>query len=83
MPKKKTGRNATSKGERKNVASKWSKLARREYLENPALRLNNQMKALKKKKRVVFTIPNPNPNETNKRFIRLAVNDLGALRSND
>lgn len=81
MPKKKTGRNETSKGQRKNVAKKWTNAARREYLATPGLRINNQLKALNKKKRVVFTIPNPNQNETNKRYIKVVAHSLEDLKA--
>lgn len=81
MPKKKkTGRNETSRGQRNNVSKKLLNACRRERAEDPGLRLSNQLKALKKKKRVVFTIPNPNQNETNKRFIRVAATELGAVK---
>jgi len=36
----------------------------------------NQLAAWKKGKNVVFTIPNPNPNETNRRFIRVNARDI-------
>jgi hypothetical protein len=70
--KKATGRNQTSKGERNNVSKKLLNQLRREYMSSPD-RFINQMKALRRKKRVVLTVPNPNPNETNKRFIRQAI----------
>jgi len=75
MPKKKTGRNQTSKGERNNVAKSATKAGRREYLSVPVLRLQNQLNALRKKKRVVFTIRNPNENETNKQYIKVATSE--------
>lgn len=70
--KKAIGRNETSKSERSNVSNKVLKQSRREYMSSPD-RLINQLKALRKKKRVVLTVPNPSPNETNKRFIRQAI----------
>jgi len=71
--KKSSGKTYTSKGEHKNV-SKWLKKAvRRDYMASN-MRIINQLDAMKKGKRVVFTIPNPNPNETNKRFIKKVVN---------
>jgi hypothetical protein len=39
-------------------------------------RMFNQRAAWAKGKNVVLTIANPNPNETNKRFIRVAAKDL-------
>jgi hypothetical protein len=35
----------------------------------------NQMRAYAKGKRVMLTVPNPNKNETNKRFIRIAAEE--------
>lgn len=77
MPKKKTGRNQVSKGQRNNVAKSAIKAGRKEYLATPGLRLQNQMKALKKKRRVVFTVKNPNEHETNKQFIKVAISGEG------
>jgi hypothetical protein len=73
MGKKKGGKSSgyQSKGERPNV-SKWcTKAMRRDYLANNLLRALNQLTAHKNNKRVMVTIPNPNTNETNKRFIRV------------
>lgn len=42
----------------------------------PALRMMNQLKAYQAGKNVVLTIPNPNPNETNKRFIKVNARDV-------
>ena len=39
-------------------------------------RIMNQLQAWKKGKNVMFTIANPNPNETNKRFIRVSARDI-------
>jgi hypothetical protein len=39
-------------------------------------RAYNQMKAFISGKNVVLTIPNPNPNETNKRFIKVNARDV-------
>ena len=58
----------TSKGERRNV-SKWIRKAIKR--ERTGLqRLNAQMEAFLEGKNVVLTIPNPNPNEKGKPFIR-------------
>ena len=70
MGKKKSRTSQTSKGERNNVRKDVRKIARREYLQSWD-RLLNQMEAYRKHKRVMLTVPNPNPNETNKRFIRI------------
>lgn len=42
-------------------------------------RLTAQMEAWAKGKRTMVTIPNPNPNETNKKFIRVEGNSLSAF----
>ena len=58
----------TSKSERRNV-SKWTRKAIKR--ERTGLqRLNAQMEAFLEGKNVVLTIPNPNPNEKGKPFIR-------------
>ena len=58
----------TSKGERWNV-SKWVRKAIKR--ERTGLqRLNAQIDAFLEGKNVVLTIPNPNPNEKGKPFIR-------------
>lgn len=42
----------------------------------PMQRALNQQKAFLQGKNVVLTIPNPNPNETNRRFIRVNARDV-------
>tara|TARA_B100001013_G_scaffold164206_1_gene98262 strand:- start:81 stop:326 length:246 start_codon:yes stop_codon:yes gene_type:complete len=60
--------NYVSKGERKNV-SKWVRKAIKR--ERTGLqRANTQLDAFLEGKNVVLTIPNPNPNEKNKPFVR-------------
>ena len=59
----------TSKGERRNVSKKWTKMLRLERKESD--RGFNQFDAYLKGKNVVLTIKNPNKNETNKPFIRV------------
>ena len=60
--------NYTSKGERRNV-SKWVRKAiKRE--RTGFQRANAQLDAFLEGKNVVLTIPNPNPNEKGKPFIR-------------
>lgn len=61
--KKSSGKNYTSKGERKSSIST--------KIKDPALTLLRKMDALSKGKDVWFTIDNPNKNETNKRKIRV------------
>jgi hypothetical protein len=63
--KKSSGKHYTSKGERRNSYGVKER--------NPCQRMLNKMAALNKGKDVVFTIENPNKNETNKRFIRVRV----------
>jgi hypothetical protein len=77
MGKKKSRATETSKGERRNVSKSVTKVLRREYIEfNYVDRINNQTEAFRRGKNVVVTIPNPNPNETNKRFIRVNAKDV-------
>ena len=67
--KKSSGKNYTSKGERNNV-SKWS--CQNVIKDLSVLDMvSDKMKAFKQGKDVYVTIPNPNKNETNKRFIRV------------
>lgn len=67
--KKSSGKNYTSKGERNNV-SKWS--CQKGRKDRSVLDMvSDKMKAFKQGKDVYVTIPNPNKNETNKRFIRV------------
>ena len=74
---KKSRATETSKGERNNVRRDITKVMRRNYLEcDPITRLNNQIAAFKRGKNVMVTIPNPNTNETNKRFIRVNAKTL-------
>ena len=39
-------------------------------------KLRNKQKAFRSGKNVILTIPNPNTNETNKRFIRINAKDV-------
>jgi len=43
---------------------------------NKFTRICNQLAAFKMGKNVVLNIPNPNTNETNKRFIRVSAKDV-------
>ena len=76
MGKKKSRATQVSKGERNNVNKDVSKALRRDYLQNDLARLNNQIDAFKRGKNVMVTIPNPNTNETNKRFLRVSAKDI-------
>jgi hypothetical protein len=64
-----------SQGIHSNVDRKISNSMRRDYMASGD-RLLNQIAAWKRGRNVMFTIPNPNPNETNKRFIRVNARDL-------
>ena len=70
MGKKKSGTTYTSKGQRPNVSKATQKLQRRAYMESLD-RSVNQTNAWRAGKRVMLTVPNPNKNETNKRYIRV------------
>jgi hypothetical protein len=70
MGKKKSRSTQTSKGERRCVARDIVKATRRDYMQSSE-RTTNQLAAFLKGKNVMLTIPNPNKNETNKRFIRV------------
>lgn len=70
--KKASGNNYTSKGERRS--------SMRTPNRDPAQKILNKMKALDKGKDVVFTIENPNKNETNKRFIKVKVSGKSWLK---
>jgi hypothetical protein len=61
-----------SKGIHSNVNRKVLNAMRSEYLESGD-RVANQLAALKAGKDVVMTIPNPNKEQTNKKFIRVKV----------
>ena len=63
MANKATGKNYTSKGERKSSISTKN--------TDPAVRLVNQRAAQARGKRVVYTVANPNKSKTNKPFIRV------------
>ena len=63
MAKKGSGKHYVSKGERRSCMSNPNK--------DPGQRLMNQLTAFRDGKKTKVTIPNPNPNETNKRFIRV------------
>jgi len=70
MGKKKSGTTYTSKGQRPNVSKATRKLQRRVYMKSLDRNIN-QTTAWRQGKRVMLTVPNPNKNETNKRFIRV------------
>jgi hypothetical protein len=74
MGKKRSRDSQTSKGQRPNVNKKIRNDVRRDYMDSLD-RSINQIKAYAKGKRVMLTVPNPNKNETNKRFIRIAAEE--------
>jgi hypothetical protein len=45
-------------------------------MNNDLARMRNQFDAFNKGKNVMVTIPNPNTNETNKRFIRVSAKNI-------
>jgi len=61
-----------SQGKHRNVNRKIVNAMRSEYLQSGD-RVLNQMAALKQGKDVVMTIPNPNKEQTNKKFIKVKV----------
>ena len=79
MVKKKTVAIKASKdtrpdGKRLNV-SRWAKKAQRKH-RSKLERVNAQLCAFMKGKNVVLVVPNPNPHETNKPFVRINAKDV-------
>lgn len=81
MGKKKGGKSKgfISQGLHTNVSKRTRNAMRKEYMASGE-RLINQRLAFDKGKNVMVTIPNPNTNETNKRFIRVPAQDAGWRR---
>ena len=75
MGKKKSRTSQTSAGIVGNGYKHATKALRKEYRTSIA-RANNQLSAFYKGRKVVLTIPNPNTNETNKRFIKVNARDV-------
>ena len=75
MGKKKSRTSQTSKGVVGNAYKHASKALRKEY-RNSVERISNQLAAFYRGRRVMITIPNPNTNETNKRYIRVNARDV-------
>ena len=75
MGKKKSRTKYVSKGERSPIDRKLVKAARKEWVGSTA-QITAKYNAWLRGKNVVLTIPNPNTNETNKRFIRVNANDV-------
>ena len=74
MGKKRLSSGYQSKGERDCVNRSVVKATRRDYM-NSTERITNQLAAFLRGKNVMLTIPNPNKNETNKRFIRVPASE--------
>ena len=68
--KRSSGNNYTSKGERPNTNNTVLKALRIDY-KTTMNRLNNQVKAWRRGKKVMLTVHNPNKKETNKPFIKV------------
>lgn len=66
--KKSSGKTYVSKGERRSSI--------KTAVRHPGQRLLNQVAAWEKGKNVVYTIENPNKNETNRKFIRVNARDM-------
>lgn len=74
MGKKASGKQYTSKGERRS-SIKTSGIG-----ITSAEKMNRKMDALRKGKDVVFTMANPNKSETNKPFIRVKMSGKSFLK---
>ena len=74
MGKKRLSSGYQSKGERDCVNRSVVKATRRDYMKSTE-RITNQLAAFLRGKNVMLTIPNPNKNETNKRFIRVPASE--------
>jgi len=70
--KKSSGKNYASKGERRNVVNGKQSSGDVSYLDTTS----NKKKENKKGKWVWLTVPNPNTNETNKKFIRVKASEV-------
>lgn len=76
MGKKRQRATQTSKGIHCQKKTRYQKEARREWNLPGGGRMQAQLTAFLQNKNVVLTIPNPNTNETNKRFIKVNANDV-------
>lgn len=77
MAKGKGGKSSgfISQGIHSNVSKGVRRALRQNYLAS-GMRMVNQRAAWVKGKNVMLTIPNPNPNETNKLFIRVSAKSV-------
>jgi hypothetical protein len=82
MGKKKGGKSSgnVSAGVHSNVSRATLRAMRKGYMASGD-RIMNQRIAYEAGKNVMITIPNPNENETNKRFIRISAREAGWRRS--
>ena len=75
MGKKKSRTSQTSAGIVAQKRTSVSKQLRKEYKQTLE-RDCNQLKAFSRGRKVMLTIPNPNTNETNKRYIKVNARDV-------
>ena len=75
MTKKGTGKTYTSKGERPNVSKKWKIRKDRSDLKEMMEQNLRSFYAYISGKNAYVTIPNPNPNDTRARFIRVSARE--------
>ena len=69
-----------SQGIHSNVSKSTRRAMRADYIASGERNIN-QRRAFDSGKNVMVTIPNPNENETNKRFIRVPAREAGWKRS--
>ena len=75
MAKKRQRAKQVSKGITHQQPNKYHKIARREHMSS-GNRQDAQLRAFLNLKNVVLTIPNPNSNETNKKFIKVNAKEV-------
>ena len=75
MAKKRQRAKQVSKGITHQQPNIYSKIARKEHMCSSS-RQDAQLQAHLKLKKVVLTIPNPNTNETNKRFVKVNAREV-------
>ena len=75
MAKKRQRAKQISKGITHQQPNRYSKIARKEHMSSSS-RQDAQLQAHLNLKKVVLTIPNPNTNETNKRFIKVNAREV-------
>ena len=75
MGKKSKRDKQTSKGERRSVSKQITKSIRKDFVES-GQQIVHQADAFRRGKNVMLTIPNPNKNQTDKRFIRVPATEV-------